>query len=73
MNDIKLGGAVDSIEDGEGLQRDLDKTESWSITNNMKFKSKCWILHLVRGTHDYMYILGDRESSPAEKESGGFC
>ena len=37
MNDIKLGGDVDSIEDGEGLQRDLDKTESWSITNTMKF------------------------------------
>ncbi|GAB0206461.1 mitochondrial enolase superfamily member 1 [Grus japonensis] len=48
-DDIKLGGAVDSLKGREALQRDLDRLESWAITNRMKFnKSTCWILHLGR-------------------------
>jgi len=40
------GGAVDSLEGREALQRDLGRPESWAIPNCMKFsKSKCWILH----------------------------
>ncbi|RMC20217.1 hypothetical protein DUI87_01063 [Hirundo rustica rustica] len=35
-NNIKLGGAVDSLEDREALQRDPDKSEGWTITNHMK-------------------------------------
>ncbi|KAJ7419757.1 hypothetical protein BTVI_24237 [Pitangus sulphuratus] len=43
----KLGGAVDSLEGREALQRDLDKLEDWAITNHMKFsKGQCQILHL---------------------------
>lgn len=47
----KLGGALDSIEGGEALQRDLDKLERWSISSHMKYnKIKCQILHLGRSS-----------------------
>ncbi|KAJ7412511.1 hypothetical protein WISP_95921 [Willisornis vidua] len=46
-DDTKLGGAADSFESREALQRDMDKLEDWAITNHIKFnKGKCQILHL---------------------------
>lgn len=54
---IKFRGAVDSIRGGEALQRDLEKLQSWAITNHMKL-NKCRILHLGRGSLGYTYRLG---------------
>jgi len=61
------------LEGKEALQRDLDRLESWAITNHMKFNmNKCWILHLGRSNPGFMYKLGDKrlESSPAERHLG---
>ncbi|GAB0206195.1 mitochondrial enolase superfamily member 1 [Grus japonensis] len=72
-DDTKLGGAVDSVEGGEALQRDLDRLENWAITNRMRFnKGKCQILHLGRGSPGYTYRLGDEtlETSHAERDLG---
>ncbi|KAK4829112.1 hypothetical protein QYF61_002150 [Mycteria americana] len=69
-DDTKLGGAVEFFEGRETLQKDLDRLESWAITNRMKFnKSKCQILHLEWGNAGYTYKVGNEriESSPAER------
>lgn len=66
-----MGGAAGSIKGRETLQRNLDKSEGWAITNHMKF-NKCQIVHLGRGNPGYPYRLGDKrlESSPTERDLG---
>ncbi|GAB0207121.1 mitochondrial enolase superfamily member 1 [Grus japonensis] len=72
-DDTKLGGAVDSLEGQEALQRDLDRLEHWTIISGMTFnKNKCWILHLGQSNARHKYKLGEEwlESSPAERDLG---
>ncbi|GAB0195126.1 hypothetical protein GRJ2_001977900 [Grus japonensis] len=70
-DDTELGGAVDSLEGQEALQRDLGRLEHWAMINGMKFnKSKCQILHLGWSNARHKYKLGEDwvESSPAERD-----
>ncbi|PKU27677.1 rna-directed dna polymerase from mobile element jockey-like [Limosa lapponica baueri] len=72
-DDAKLGGAVDSLEGQEALQRDLDRLEHWAMINGMKFnKNKCLILHLGLSNAIHKYRLGEEwlKSSPAERDLG---
>ncbi|KAJ7418313.1 hypothetical protein BTVI_29694 [Pitangus sulphuratus] len=71
--DTKLGGALDSLESWEALQRDLNKLEAWAITNHRKFnKGKCRIQHLGWSNPGCSYRLGDEvlESSAMERDMG---
>ncbi|KAJ7416689.1 rna-directed dna polymerase from mobile element jockey-like [Pitangus sulphuratus] len=46
-NDIKLQGAIDTMEGRDAIQGELDRLESWAYVYSMKFnKSRCKVLHL---------------------------
>ena len=72
-DDTKLGGAVHTLKGRQALQRDLDRLESWAITNCMKFnKGEHQILHLGHSNPGCTYRLGNErlESSSAERDLG---
>jgi len=64
---------VDFLKGREALQRDLQRLESWAITNHMKLnKSKYWILQLGWHNPGYAYKLGDErlENRPVRRDLG---
>ena len=68
-DDIKLSGAVDRLEGRDAIQKDPDRLERWAHVNLMKFnKTKCKVLHMGQGNHQYQCRVGDEwiESSSAE-------
>lgn len=72
-NSTKLGRAVDSQEGREALQRDLSKSERWTITYCMKFPSgKCLVFHLGWVNSGCVYGVGnERLESSCGKGPGG--
>lgn len=59
-NDTKLFGAVDSLEGGDDIQKDLDDFGYWVHLNLLKNnKAKYKIIHLSQGNPQYQNRLED--------------
>ncbi|GAB0192639.1 cAMP-dependent protein kinase inhibitor alpha [Grus japonensis] len=70
---IKLCGAVNTLEGRDGAQSHLDRLKRRAHENSMKFnKTKCKVLHMGQGNSKHGYRLSDEwvESSPEEKDLG---
>ncbi|GAB0207885.1 cAMP-dependent protein kinase inhibitor alpha [Grus japonensis] len=68
-DNIKLCGAVDTLEGRDATQRDLDRLERWARANRVKFnKAKCKVLHVGQCNPKHNYRPGREwiESSPEE-------
>jgi len=72
-DDTKLGGVADTPEGCAVIQRDLDRLESWTERNLMKFnKGKCMVLRLGRNNsmHQYRFGADLLQSSSVERDLG---
>ena len=59
-DDSKLGGIVNTLEDRNKVQNDLDRMKHFTKSNRMKFnRDKCKILHLRKRNQFHSYKIGD--------------
>ena len=66
-----MGGVAHTPEGCAAIQRDVDRLESWTQRNLMRFnKGKCRVLHLRRNNPMHQYRLGMDllESSSVERD-----
>ena len=72
-DDTKMSGMVDTLEERDAIQRDLDRLERWAHVNLIKFhQAKHKVLHMGWGNPKHKYRLGRGwiESSPEKKDLG---
>lgn len=68
-DDTKLLGKVDSSEDRDLLQNDLDRLMQWSDRWQMPFNtSKCKIMHLGRSNKKFQYSMGGQQLEIVSEE-----
>ncbi|GAB0179553.1 cAMP-dependent protein kinase inhibitor alpha [Grus japonensis] len=70
-DNTKLSGAADMFEGRDTIQRNLDRLEELAHVRIMKFnKTKCKVLHLSQGNHQFQYRVGNEwiENSSADKD-----
>ena len=71
VDDTKLSGAADTVEERDVIQRDFKRLDRWAQVNLIRFNTaKCKILHLGQRNPRHIYRLEGAvlESSPAEKD-----
>ena len=57
-DDTKMASKVDTVEDEEIINDDLDALQNWPITSNMKFNvEKCSVIHCGRLNRNIEYKL----------------
>ena len=65
-DDTKLCGQMDTPEERDAIQKDLDRFEQWVQENLMRFnKYQCEVLHLGRGNIHYHHRLREERVSTA--------
>jgi len=72
-DDTKLGGVADIPEGHATIQQVIDRLQSWTTINQMRFgKRKCRVLYLGRNNCEYQYRLGHDllQRSSVEKDLG---
>jgi len=58
-DDTKLCGAVDTLEQRDSIQSDLDRLERWAYANLTKLnRAKCKVLHIGQCNPKPIYRLG---------------
>ena len=71
-DDTKWGRCVDTAEETDKFQEDINRLEAWSRTWQMQFNTiKCKVIHLGRrGNPGCVYMIGDAvlEKTCAEKD-----
>ena len=64
-DDTKLYRKIESINDSEQLQQDLDSLSEWCITWGMVFNtSKCVVMHYGKDNHNYLYHIQGKLLDP---------
>ena len=67
--DIKLSGAVDTLEGGGAIQRDPDRLERWTDASHLRFnKAKCKVLHLGWSNLKHRLAREWLQGSPEKKD-----